>query len=238
MRHTKRLRLTAPAYPSFKPRNVRRLAVSRLKTIFVVLLWISLRGWIALGQENRSNLDNAAPEDALITSLNAEKDRGEYTFYRQAYMDSDNRKAVYTGSIYGSITAFKVLECTVDLEVAIIDHFSGTIDGRPTGEQQDSTTYSLTFPVNRTIAENLVLRNARPAELSASTRSVCTERPSCTFTWLEIRGSPGEIRETQIVNEFLRFRGSAEHFLVPLSSETSGNRLMQAFRSLAREKCR
>ncbi len=233
MRHGKRFNLAALACPPRKLENAQPVVVGSIWIAFVTLLWLSLQGSIAQSQENRKTA-----EDALIASLNSEKDLGTYTFYRQAYIDADNRKAVYTGSIYGSITAFRVLDCVVNLEVAIIDHFSGTINNRPTGEQQDSTTYSVTFPVNREIAENLTLRDARPAELSVPTHATCTERPSCTFTWLEIRGSRGEIKETQIVNGALDFKGSAQHFLVPLSSVASGDSLAQAFRTLAQEKCR
>jgi hypothetical protein len=232
MWHSKRLRLTDLAYSPNKPENVPRAAASLLWIVFAALLWLNLQGSTVRAQEDRKT-----GEDALLASLNAEKDHGVYTFYRQAYIDTDNRKAVYTGSIYGSITAFRVLDCTVNLEVAVVDHFSGRIDNRPTGEQQDATTYSVTFPINRGIAENLVLRDARPVELSASTHATCTERPSCTFSWLEIRGSQGEIKETQAVNGIPHFKGSAEHFLVPLSSVTAGNRLVQAFRTVAREKC-
>jgi hypothetical protein len=238
MQHCKPSSLTALASSSYKSENVQCVAVGSIWITLIALLWLNLQASIAQCQENRSTVDQPTVEDALIAALNWEKDHGTYTFYRQAYTDSDNRKAIYAGSIYGSITAFRVLDCVVNLEVAVIDHFSGTINSRPTGEQQDSTTYAVTFPVNQPIAENLVLLDARPVELSASTHAICTERPACTFTWLEIRGSRGEIKETQIVNEILSFKGSAKHFLIPLSSTTSGNRLVQALRTLAHEKCR
>ena len=233
MRHRKRVRLLALAQSYHKPEDGQRVAAGLPWIALAALLWLNLQGLIVQAQEDRRAVD-----DPLMASLDAEMDHGAYTFYRQAYVDTDNRKAVYAGSIYGSITAFRfVADCIVNLEVAVVDHFSGTIDDRPTGEQQDRTTYSVTFPVNREIAQNLLLRDVRPVELSASTHATCTERPTCTFTWLDIRGARGEIQETQVVNGIPHFKGSAEHFLVPLSSATSGQRLVQALRMFSQEKC-
>jgi len=193
----------------------------------------------ALSQSNSSfvGADGVSAERTLVAAIESEERNGVSVFYTQAFEDTENRRASYSGSIYGAINAIKVNECQMQIDFIVADSFSGAVGNRPTGHLQDSSSYSVTFSLTSEIADELRLMEARPIQLRLSTHSVCSERPSCSFTWLRIKTKSLEIKETRITNDAVDFQGTVDHILIPLSSADSGNQMIGLFRSFAKARC-
>jgi hypothetical protein len=115
----------------------------------------------------------------------------------------------------------------------MVDKFSGTVGKAPTGAQQDSYLYSVTFVLTGEIARSLTLVQARPAPLGPHTNTICDANPSCAVNWLRIEESRPVMKQTTILNGSLTFSGRVDHFLVPLSSRAAGNGLIEQLRVVA-----
>jgi hypothetical protein len=122
------------------------------------------------------------------------------------------------------------------IETLMVDKFSGTVGKAPTGAQQDSYLYSVTFVLTGEIVRSLMLVQARPAPLGAHTNTICADNPSCAFSWLRIEASRPVMKQTTILNGSLTFSGRVDHFLVPLSSRAAGNEMIEQLRLVAGHK--
>jgi hypothetical protein len=193
----------------------------------------------ALSQVNSSfaEEDGVSAERNLVTSIESEEKKGVSVFYTQAFVDTDNQRTSYSGSIYGAINAIKIDGCRMHVDFIVADSFFGVVGKRPTGHLQDTSSYSLTFSLISEIADDLRLIEGRPIQLRVSTHAVCSERSSCSITWLRIKTKNLEINETRITNDAVDFQGTVDHILIPLSSADSGDQLIALFRSLARVRC-
>jgi hypothetical protein len=155
-----------------------------------------------------------------------------------SFIDEENKKVSYRGSIYGVIKTVKLEGCHLAIDVLIVDKFSGLVGNKRTGDQEDSQLYSIRFPLSNEIAATLKLVEARPVQLAGGTNSVCVEKPSCVFTWLAIESKGPAIGERRITNELIDFDGQTDRFLVPMSSSDSGKQLIEIIQSLADVQCK
>ena len=178
-----------------------------------------------------------SPEAALLAIAADEAKRGVYVFYAQSFIDTENKRASYRGSVYGAIQDLKLNGCELKIETTIVDNFSGTVGKDPTGELEDSYNYAVTFLLTREIAEGLALVQARPAQLGTKTHSMCDDNSSCTFPWLHIQTNRKAIRQTAIVNGSLNFDGQVGQFYIPMSSPAVGNLLIEQIRSIVESRC-
>ena len=175
-----------------------------------------------------ANESGASSPEAMLKDLaTAEAKRGVVVFYTQSFIDKENQRASYQGSVYGGIQELKLNGDEVTIETLMVDKFSGTVGKAPTGEQQDSYLYSITFVLTGEIARSLTLIQARPAPLGQHTNTICSDNPSCAFTWLRIEARRPVMKETTLLNGSLTYSGRVDHFLVPLSSPAAGNGLIE-----------
>jgi hypothetical protein len=191
-------------------------------------------------QSSRSPEETARPseESKFLTAIEAEEKKGAYVFYTQTFIDEENKKVSYRGSIYGAIKTAKLEGCSLAIDVLILDKFSGLVGKKQTRDQEDSQLYSVRFTLSSEIANTLELVEARPVQLADGTNTVCVEKPSCAFTWLAIKSKDPAIRERRITNELIDFDGQTDRFLVPMSSSDSGKQLIEIIQSLADVQCK
>ena len=180
---------------------------------------------------------NKSPEAALLAIAAAEAKRGVYVFYTQSFIDTEDKRASYRGSLYGAMQDLKLNGCELKIETTIVDNFSGTVGNTPTGQLQDSYHYVATFLLSREIADALALVQAPPVQLGPKTHSVCDDNSSCAFPWLHIRANRKTIKQTAVVNGALNFDGQVDQVHIPLSSPAVGNQLIEQIRSIAESRC-
>ena len=179
-----------------------------------------------------------AAEKELRAEFDTEEQKGEYTFYTQSFVDKENQRAAYSGSVYGAIKDFAVDGCSIRIDTELIDSFAGIVGKKQMGKLQDYSQFSIRLLLTRETADRLGVVEARPVELAPATNSVCTERPSCTFTWLRIQTRPPAIRETKLTNHLLVFDGTVDHFLLPVSSERRAEEIIERLKDFAYIVCR
>ena len=180
---------------------------------------------------------NGAAEQTLASLIESDAKQGEWVFYRQRFLDNENKWARYDGSVYAAVTDLKIAGCRIDFETVQVDHFTGLVGKSETGEQQDSSSYSISFTLTRPIADALDIIEAPPVQLRKTTHAICDEKPSCALTWLRIRTKRPEIAETAVTNNLLEFRGTTSLALLPLSSADLGLKVIQQLRSLSNFHC-
>ena len=211
-----------------------------MKFTLAALVLFSLIRLQSLCQESHvSGKNDAATAQAeFFRAAEAEEKRGAYILYDQRYIDKENQKAVYRGSIYGALKAVNLDGCLLKIDVVIVDKFSGVVGGKQTGELADSQQYTFSLTLTSEIARALALVEARPIQLARETNSVCAEKPSCAFTWMAIQAPGSAIRESRVTNEFVDYRGDAGRFLIPLSSPDAGRQLISQIQDLANARCK
>ena len=69
----------------------------------------------------------------LVDFIAAEQQRGSVLTYAQSYVDDENEKVSYKGTLYAGIHHFKLDECKVTARVAIEDRYSAAIEHRNLG---------------------------------------------------------------------------------------------------------
>jgi hypothetical protein len=184
-----------------------------------------------------SAAQNSLAEQAFVSLIESDEKQGEWVFYTQRFLDKENKWARYKGSIYAAVKSVKITGCRIDFDTVLTDHFTGLVGKSPTREQQDSSSYSISFTLTRSVADALEVIEAPPIQLRGTTNAVCEERPSCALTWLRIRTKRPEIAETVLTNDFLEFRGTSALALLPLSSSELGRKVVQQLRSISDSHC-
>jgi hypothetical protein len=179
-----------------------------------------------------------AVEKELRAEFDTEERRGEYTFYTQSFVDKENQRVAYSGSVYEAIKDFAIDACSISIDTVLVDSFAGIVGKKQTGKLQDDSRSSICLLLTREIADRLAVVEARPVELAPATNSVCTERPSCTFTWLQIQTKLPVIRETKWTNHSLVFDGTVNHFLLPVSSAQRAKEIIERLQNFAYADCR
>jgi hypothetical protein len=181
----------------------------------------------------------SSPDGAsgIVELLEADSRIGEWVFYHQRFLDSDNQWAEYQGSVYAAVKEVKLDECRIEMKTAIIDKFTGIVGKIGTGEQQDSTYYELSFTLSRPIAQTMEVVEARPSQLRRTTHSECDERPSCELTWVRFKSPQHRISERVSMNDQTEFNGATTTAVFPVSSTAIGSKAIKELQLLANSKC-
>ena len=144
----------------------------------------------------------------LLKFIASEQQRGSVLTYSQSYVDDQNERVSYNGTLYAGIHLFKLDECKVTARVAIEDRYSGAIEHRSlgrvrlehTGELKDDTVYEYRFNLGDLSADGVHALRAIPAQLNINTRVQCEEDRSCTLPGFKsqrrIRKLPKPARST------------------------------------------
>jgi hypothetical protein len=167
----------------------------------------------------------------LVDFIAAEQQRGSVLTYAQSYVDDENEKVSYKGTLYAGIHHFKLDECKVTVRVDIQDTYSGAIEhtnfGRvhleQTGELRDDTVYAYRFDLGELGADAVHALSAVPAQLNIHTTVRCEEDRSCNLSWIQIAPPNGGIAETRTVNGIQDLDSKAKAMVLPMASpETAG----------------
>ncbi|HWG21936.1 MAG TPA: hypothetical protein VG225_15505 [Terracidiphilus sp.] len=188
------------------------------------------------GQEFASAVTDAGT--AFLSDAEAEAARGMYLLYSQSFLDKQNERIVYRGSLYGVLRDVKLTGCEAEANVQIFDLFSGSVNNRPTGELQDLTEYQIRFHITAELAGALSVMQGRPAQLSQSRHTQCDGDPSCAFNWLSIQTGHPVLHQRIVSNRLVTFDGDVNRILAPVSSVEAGNRLIRDLKVLAQSRCR
>ena len=113
----------------------------------------------------------------LLDFIASEQQRGSVLTYSQSYVDDQNERASYNGTLYAGIHLFEIDECKVTARVAIEDRYSGAIEHRSlgrvhleqTGELKDDTVYEYRFSLGELNANAVHALSAVPAQLNINT---------------------------------------------------------------------
>ncbi|HZP06512.1 MAG TPA: hypothetical protein VFB43_16560 [Terracidiphilus sp.] len=173
----------------------------------------------------------------LMAAMESEEQQGTYVFYTQSFIDRENKRADYRGSVRGAIRSFHADRCHMSFDIVLQDYFAGKVGKSETGHLQDSYVYSIDFTLTRAIAHDLALTRARPVQLVETTHAICAEKPSCSFVWLTVRAPGPTIRESEAINQIPNFKGWTDHFQAPVSSVQAGEDLIQKMRAVADAGC-
>ena len=173
----------------------------------------------------------------FLASAEVESQRGVYAFYTQTFVDDQNERVAYDGSLFGVMRSAKIAKCTLQLEIEMADLFAGTVGKRQTGQRQDHTFTSATISLSPEIANALTVMEARPKELSQSRHTTCSGDRGCTFSWLRFDSTRAVMREKVVVNGSTRFDGVVDRVLVPVSSAEAAKELMSGLREIAGGRC-
>ena len=203
----------------------------RSLSVYALLLWA---GVVPLPSQ-----DGVSSSRVDLSSLAANEARqGVYVFYTQSFIDKENQRASYRGSIYGAIQKLELDDCELKIETLIVDKFSGTVGRAPTGQLQDTYHYSARLLLTPEIVAGAAVVEARPVQLGSKTHSVCDENTSCGFPWLRIQAKSRVIHQISSVNDALDFEGQVDHFVIPISSLAIGRQLIDGLRAVADGQCR
>jgi hypothetical protein len=167
----------------------------------------------------------------LVDFIAAEQQRGSVLTYAQSYVDDENEKVSYKGTLYAGIHHFKLDECKVTVRVDIQDTYSGAIEHRnfgrvhleQTGELRDDTVYAYRFDLGELGADAVHALSAVPAQLNIHTTVRCEEDRSCNLSWIQIAPPNGGIAETRTVNGIQDLDSKTKAMVLPMASpETAG----------------
>jgi hypothetical protein len=162
----------------------------------------------------------------LLNFIATQQQRGSVLTYAQSYVDDENERVSYNGTLYAVISLFKLDECKVTARVAIQDRYSGAIEhkvfGRvhlePTGQLKDDTVYEYRFNLGELSADAVHPLGAIPAQLNIHTTVRCEEDRSCNLSWIQISAPDGKIAETKTVNGIQDVDSRAKSIVLPITS--------------------
>lgn len=209
-------------------------------SVFIVITAALLAFCIVPARSQTSGEIKAVPaagEAPLIAAAEAEEKLGTYVLYTQSFLDQQNKWATYKGSVFAGLMALKVTDCEIRLSVVVQDIFTGEIGKKPTGHQTDTSNYTVSFTLDREIADDLKLKEAPPAQLESNTRPICAEKRACAFEWVVLESKSPVFSEARVLNGFLDFNGPVNRFEIPVSSTEMGQRLIAAVKSLSVGRC-
>jgi len=178
------------------------------------------------------------PGQSIAELIESDSRNGEWVFYRQRFLNSENQWAQYRGSIYAAVQNIKIDEkCRIELQTLVVDHFRG-IEGRSGSRQEEDTTvYEISFTLTRLIAETMEVVKARPSQLRSTTHSVCDEKPSCELTWVRFKSPERKISERISTNDQIEFSGETSTGVFPVSSLETGSTAIKQLQRLAKLNC-
>lgn len=162
----------------------------------------------------------------LLDFIATEQQRGSVLTYVQSYVDDQNEKVSYNGTLYAGMQHFKLDECKVTVRVAIQDRYSGAIEHRnfgrvhsqQTGELMDDTVYEYRFGLGELSADAVHALSAVPAQLNSNTSVRCEEDRFCNLFWIQITAPNIKIAETRTVNGIQDVDSRASSIVLPMAS--------------------
>jgi hypothetical protein len=169
----------------------------------------------------------ATPESGeLLNFVASEQQRGSVLTYSQSYVDVQNERVSYQGTLYAGIPLFKIDDCKVTARVVVEDTYSGVIEHRSlgrvrlqqTGELKDDTVYEYRFNLGELSADGVQAVRAVPAQLNTNTRVQCEEDSSCTLSWIQITEPKHKIAEIRTVNGIQDVDSTAASIVLPMAS--------------------
>jgi hypothetical protein len=185
-----------------------------------------------------------SPEDgALLEFIASEQQHGSVLTYSQSYIDDQNERVSYTGTLYTGIQLFKLDGCKVMARIAVEDRFSGAIEHKSgfgrvhteqTGNLTDDTVYEYRFNLAELSADGIDALRAVPAQLNINTSVRCEEDRSCNLSWLRIVAPRAEIAETRSVNGIQDKDSSVTSIALPMVSPEIAGHAAKLFRGAVR----
>jgi hypothetical protein len=180
----------------------------------------------------------------LLNFIATQQQRGSVLTYAQSYVDDENEKVSYKGTLYAGIHHFKLDECKVTVRVAIQDTYSGAIEHRnfgrvrleQTGELRDDTVYEYRFGLGELGADAVHALSAVPAQLNIHTTVRCEEDHSCNLSWIQITAPNSGIAETRTVNGIQDIDSKAKAIVLPMASPETAAQAAKLF-SVAIRAC-
>jgi hypothetical protein len=163
---------------------------------------------------------------ALLDFIASEQQRGSVLTYSQSYVDDENERVSYHGTLYAGIHLFKLDECKVMARVAVQDRYSGAIEHRSlgrvrleqTGAVADDTVYEYRFSLSELSADAVHALTAVPGQLKINTSVRCEEDRACNLSWIQITAPNGKIAETRTVNGIQDVDSKATSIVLPMAS--------------------
>jgi hypothetical protein len=187
------------------------------------------------------NMDaQTTPEGGeLLKFIASEQQRVSVLTYSQSYVDDQNERVSYSGTLYAGIHLFKLDECKVTARVALEDRYSGAIEHRSlgrvrleqTGELKDDTVSEYRFNLGELSADGVRALRAVPAQLNINTRVQCEEDRSCTLAWIQITEPNRNIAETSTVNGIQDVDSRAASIVLPMASSEVANQAAKLFQA-------
>jgi hypothetical protein len=180
----------------------------------------------------------------LVDFIAAEQQRGSVLTYAQSYVDDENEKVSYKGTLYAGIHHFRLDECKVTVQVAIQDTYAGAIEHRnfgrvhleQTGELRDDTVYEYRFGLGELSADAVHAQRAVPGQLNIHTTVRCEEDRSCNLSWIQITAPTSGMAETRTVNGIQDVDSKAKAIVLPMASPEAAARAAKLF-SVAIRSC-
>lgn len=211
----------------------------RVGSMFACLLLVGHAGLQLLCQSRKGmeSTTGSLAETSLLDALRTEEQAGALLSYTQSYVDTDNEPVTYRGSVYGFIKEAQLHGCLLNINFIIADHFSGVVKHRQTGTLEDDESYSANVRLTQNIADSLSLIEGPPTAIASGTNSLCATRPSCAFTWLEIKAKDSSIRETRTIDGWLDFAGNSNRIVLPISSLDAGKQLIKRIQAFTDARC-
>jgi hypothetical protein len=184
--------------------------------------------WLISNLSARPANSQVTPEGGdLLSFFASEQQRGSVLTYRQSYIDDQNEKVSYTGTLYTGIKLFKLNDCRMSARVAVEDRYSGSIRRRdlgrvrfqPTGELTDDTVYEYDLNLADLSPDGVHDLRAVPAELNINTTFRCQEDFFCNLSWVQITATANKIAETRTVNGIQDLDKKTKSIVLPMTSQ-------------------
>jgi hypothetical protein len=180
----------------------------------------------------------------LLNFIASEQQHGSVLTYAQSYVDDENERVSYHGTLYAGIHLFKLDECKVMARVAVQDRYSGAIEHRSlgrvrleqTGELSDDTVYEYRFSLSELRPDAVHALSAVPAQLNINTSVHCEEDRSCNLSWIQITAPNRKIAETKTVNGIQDVDSHATSIVLPMASSEVAAQAVKLF-SAAIQSC-
>lgn len=210
---------------------------SRLSRSVSALSLVFLASFLCRVAAQNDAKSSDKPGQSLVDLFEGDIRKGEWVFYRQRFLSSDNQPAQYQGSIYAAVRDVKIEKCQVKMQTLVVDQFTGIVGKSGTGQQEDTTVYEISFPLTRPIADTMEVVEARPSQLRRTTSAVCDEKPSCELNWVRFGSAEHKISEQISMNDQIEFSGETSTAVFPVSSPGVGSTAVKQFQLLAKSHC-
>src|ERR1700733_6496879 len=96
------------------------------RTVFGLIIFANL-------PSTNANAQMTPEGGALLDFIASEQQHGSVLTYSQSYVDDENERVSYSGTLYAGIHLFKLDDCKVMARVAVQDRYSGAIEHRSLG---------------------------------------------------------------------------------------------------------